>query len=312
MGNKSLQTLKICSSTQYECFGKDAVTFDIDECMHLQRMLTALSYYQDLDLDISEDKDEFMNFCENIYVECLNDYQHILSQHSQQLETIHEKITNDKKIGLNCEYNKCKSFHRYYDSERRKVTSSSTASIDGKLLFYVELFDNIHQWLHHLFDTGMRIKKKDLNMNDIANEQDEYIDNIFSQMMQVIDTNKDKCNVGNIDVRFGSDGNQKFKLNVDKDETKEGTFIDLLFNHLQQSNIPHLTIRRLNTFLINEEYDSDSIMDDINDFQHGSNIPKAVMWNLKCINSIIDCVQEQQSMSNVYGQSFCSEMLTFI
>ena len=58
---------------------------------------------------------------------------------------------------------------------------------------------------------------------------------------------------------------------------------------------------RLNIFLINEEYDTDSIMDDINDFKHGSNIAEAVMGNQKCINSIIDCVQEQQpSMSSNY------------
>ena len=56
-------------------------------------------------------------------------------------------------------------FKRYYDDNRgrsyghsddNKQQEGKKVTVDPKLWFCIDLLDNIHQWLFHLFETGMR------------------------------------------------------------------------------------------------------------------------------------------------------------
>ena len=83
---KSPIDLEICASTDSQCFGGSARSqVNINECIHLQRMLKGIKYYQLLNMDANPSNGAIlMDFCQNVYSELLNDYHHIISTHSTQ------------------------------------------------------------------------------------------------------------------------------------------------------------------------------------------------------------------------------------
>ena len=305
----------ICHSTECTCT-IDQYQFDINHCILLRRMTTALQYYQDLKAkDILSNNDEFIYFCKNVYVECLNDYQHIISTHSQHIDAIYEQIID--LFGY-CDHSKCQSLTRHYDARR-----NTTKDLDAQSTFYCEIFDSIHHWMYHLYDCGMRINKNcieikvDKNSDDNAYEDDQYIDKIFAEINKEISTKRDKFNVHS--DRFGRFNQKadKFKLNVGKlndynanisyqphFEDGGSTFIGALFHNLTISKVSTKTKSKLQRFLTNEEYDTETIIDDVKDHQYGigSNIINACKPDKHLINSISDYIEERTSY--VYNSAF--------
>eukprot|EP01084_Bolivina_argentea_P158579 276218_1 len=104
------------SSDGSNCFGKDAEKQDIviKKCDHLYRLLTGLKYYSLLNISNNAlSHNLFTEFCINIYKNALNDYIHIISIHSHQLEIIIEILIKTDVFGV-CTLSKCHLFQRHY------------------------------------------------------------------------------------------------------------------------------------------------------------------------------------------------------
>ena len=80
-----------------------------------------------------------------------------------------------------CEYSECISFKRYYDNSEKRLDETNGEKnaneiADSKGYFYRESLDNIHHWILHLFDAGMRTNKNntlEMNNNDSNSADDE-------------------------------------------------------------------------------------------------------------------------------------------
>ena len=266
------------------------------ECDHLNRMIHALQYYQLLNIHQNTSNIHlFMHFCMEIYKELLNDYQHIITIHGDQLETINQQLINNNDNLKQCHHSNCMLFKRYYNNSRTAITNESSATsdscvttkFDGETLFFCELFDNIHHWLYHLYDVGMRVKSSVINHhqnNDEKNDNeddDQYVDHEFRRIMSHIRERKEKVNV-NLNRR--NDQNNRFKLQMENNDSyqhltemdgnisRNALFMDLLLEELNEENISQKTVDKLYKYLEIEDFESDSIIDDVMNHQSGSNI----------------------------------------
>ena len=301
-----IEELTLCSSKYAKC-SIISYNINIHECVHLNRMLLALKYYHMLNLHTTpSNNDKFIHFYQNVYVELLNDYQHIISTHSQQLEPIHDHLVNNEQFGGACDHSKCKSFQRYYEDSREITTATN---MEYKLSFFCELLDSMHHWLYHIFDSGMRIKTSIITTaTDYKEEKvrdNAYIDTAFSRIKNEIWARRDKLEVNT--NRYDQESN-KYTLNVNatkhnnvNEKRRKGiTFTDILFHRLKRSGLPLSTINDIKWFLMNEDYDTDSIMNDTIDshyLQQHSNILKSVKDDQKCTLFITEFIQEMSSMS---------------
>ena len=107
------------------------------------------------------------------------------------------------------------------------------------------------------------------------------IDIQFKRIRNNIRTKRDQLK---IDIDIGnvqSACKNKFTLqttddNKEKQYNDNQTFIDVLFSYLKDQNVPKETREKLEIYLKKEEFDTDSMNEDILDYQNGSNIDKTM------------------------------------
>ena len=57
---------------------------DINKCDALKRMIMAMRYYKLLKVENNvENKEILISFCQTVYTQLVNDYEHIINNHSQ-------------------------------------------------------------------------------------------------------------------------------------------------------------------------------------------------------------------------------------
>ena len=174
------ETQNICipQTDQSHC---DKVTTDpINECISIKRLLSLLKMYSHLDIMNNKKHQnlliEQMNENEE-YKEFLNDYIHLLSDHSHQIQIINLSLEP-------CKISECKytsRHHRREDIEEMKQIDDN----DKNLNFYVSTMDSLHFYLHHLFDVGLRIKSS-TNENE-----DKSQDAQFSRVYEAVNKGKE-------------------------------------------------------------------------------------------------------------------------
>ena len=269
------------------CFGKKASKLQIilKNCKYLSRILDAIKYTQSIQENIydQETKDIAMEmYINEEYKNCLNDYNHIISTHSEHLEDIHRQL--DK-----CSIFECKTAKRCNNNDRRASDEQKSDSINNnnhdhensKAKFYSDLLDRTHFWLYHQFDVGMRIEKSVLNQkeNDFTVDLDEKaqnanLDHKFAKMKIEIMQRRNKYSK----KKQNAEQIDKYTMQVHKPDymTKSGdirdTFIDSICQQLQQEQIDTNTIASFLSFIAREQYDSDAVIADITQYDNGSNI----------------------------------------
>ena len=244
-------------------------------------MLNAMKYKQSLQqsIDNQSTRDIAMDmYINEEYKTCLDDYNHIISTHSDHLEDIHQQLKP-------CKLSECEMARRCNNNDRRgeiEQKSSNNNNIDGsfKTQFYSQLLDRIHFWLHHQFDVGMRIEKSIRNNGsnhddfDDKKMQNANVDSIFARIKTEINHRRNKWKL----KHSNSDQVEKYTLQVYKTEygAKSGnmghTFIDSILEQLQQEGIDGNITDSFRLFITLEEYDSDAIIADITQYENGSNI----------------------------------------
>ena len=274
------------------------------QCDHLNRILHALKYYRLLDLENNPSNHHiFANFCNVVYPQLLNDYQHIISTHSDQLEAIHEQLIKDDNFG-ECDLLKCALFRRHQENSRRQ-TASNEEKPHPKFSYCAELLDATHYWLFHLFQVGMRTKGKTVESgvdDDDKQIDDDYIDHEFKRIKDSIDQARGTANIGR--DRSGVEGN-KFQLNLANthDDTNTDqhatTFIDTLLQSMKAEKAP-LSRDLFKNYVQSQEYDSDAVVDDLIDYAAGSNILDAVD-DANFSRFLVDFIAEFKSLVSLHS-----------
>eukprot|EP01084_Bolivina_argentea_P133075 234836_1 len=73
------------------------------QCQSVNRLFAALKHYSMLNIMESEnDRDIFMNFMNDIYCQLIDDYIHLSTHHSRELEIMYVELTAESMFGI-CE-----------------------------------------------------------------------------------------------------------------------------------------------------------------------------------------------------------------
>lgn len=282
--------MEIFENSTDECFGKEAAveSIEIKKCSHLQRMLCALRYYRLLKLESNENStDLFAGFCQDVYKKLLHDHAHIISTHGQHIEYIYDKLPSDENYE-ECSYSECKLFDRYH-----RRTSANKEKADTIIRFYKSILDSMHNYLYHMFETGMRIRQSDINQaENIGSEKTENedetksgaIDQSFNSLTQHISkrrqelTDLDRFNQGTTgsNNKFILNTNSSSNAEIEQTTKNQSTFIDALLREIAQTDVSEEAVNQFCQHLKEEGHDSDSLEMDVLTHLSGSNIINAV------------------------------------
>ena len=267
------------------------------KCTPINRLLSALKYYSMLDIvNNTKHQDIFNDFINNIYgQQLINDYIHLINEHAQDLEEIHSSIINNKMFSK-CNIKTC-HFTSRHESEKDNDGNKKNA-LDPVLDFYKQTMDGLHFYLFHCFDAGLRTKKADNNDNDTDDEEgkgDKYFDVEFNRINKMISERKHITN------SFGRFKSNKFNIittphNNDNDGNST-TFLDEMYSHLASVGVPNNYIKKLKYFIMNQQYETDSLQYDVlndDDDDNNGNIEQYIS-NKRCIGSIKEFIKATKS-----------------
>eukprot|EP01084_Bolivina_argentea_P132659 234112_1 len=272
---------KIFENTDEKCtLNEDNINEDqvVVKCSHLLRIAVSLQYYQLLssftDNKESISRDIFIEFMTNTYTTFLNDYIHLISNHSSHILAIGNDLKKYHKF-RQCEINKCKFTQRRYRNRDRGNDENDGSEPHN---FHIDLFDTIHFYMAHLSDTGLRIVKhiytpttKKEILDD--NQDLDCIDHAFKEMTKQIKIKQAQCG---LDVGRLNNHNSKFTISAIQTQQNspnraadknEDPFIDYMFDALNHriENIKEKQLFFLNlaAYFEQEEYDTEAIYDDL-------------------------------------------------
>eukprot|EP01084_Bolivina_argentea_P110286 196967_1 len=129
-------------------------------CDRILRVIEALEYYQLLNVNNEmQNKNNLIVYCTETCPTLLNDWIHVLMRHNTHgdLDAIFKTLT--QQYHVECKMGGCIACLRHYRN-RRQIQVTET---DELLIFYRNLLDQIHCHLLHLYDVGLRVKKKHID-----------------------------------------------------------------------------------------------------------------------------------------------------
>eukprot|EP01084_Bolivina_argentea_P197919 339063_1 len=214
----------------------------ISNCSYLQRIRVALNHYERFcgnnSLNQSIDgKESFSRFCMESYHSLLDDYIHLITQHDDDLLKISNELQNEYGMKVNCSVDTCDKLRRHYG--RRKQTKQFNDELeckhDGKIDFYCGYFDQIHHFLFHLFDIGIRSNHQQIT--ESKNDTNDGInmdchDKIFALTTDVVKSKSKKY-----DIDRYNQTNNKFNIKINNLQNssvaKNGTCLDEIYSFVK-------------------------------------------------------------------------------
>eukprot|EP01084_Bolivina_argentea_P239302 402248_1 len=143
----------------------------VSECLSMKRMINTLKSYTSFIKcrDMQENKDDagFDTICAGISV-VLNDFHHLLQEHSHEFEDIYENIINNCNNRDPCIFSKCilrrrntrnRSQTKYQDFKKMYCDYFEKQDIATQ-----QILDTIHCHYLHSFDIGYKICAADFNI----------------------------------------------------------------------------------------------------------------------------------------------------
>eukprot|EP01084_Bolivina_argentea_P268284 455632_1 len=227
-----------------------------ENCLSLKRLIYGLKYCNTLNIEKGkDDQNHLIDFCKSVYSGILNDYIHLMTEHSDS-DNLHDINQSLQNYGICCNMFDCQLSLRH----RRRNASRIRANklLNMKYHFYVDLFDTLHYYLIHLYQSGLRIKQDEINKmtSEYNDTQYDCFDFEFSKLKTLIKQKSKKFD------SFESSGNNKFNITFAE---QDSTFTSAMLEHAIQNETSKHLINKLNHFLQTEEYDTDAITDDIKD-----------------------------------------------
>eukprot|EP01084_Bolivina_argentea_P072083 130917_1 len=183
---------------------KEEICNGYSNCCYIKRIMTALSYYNDLSVNTP---DGFIEFCDKYYdKQYLEDYIHFICVHKNDINSI-KKLHSDSCLNVNG----CVCTGRHF---RDKSSRHDDAKNESDALC-IDIFDSIHFYIHHMEECGLRISiNKDYirnendikdNMHDIKHIRDERV----ALIQQEIENRAKKCGLYK---RLNDTKNSKFNI----------------------------------------------------------------------------------------------------
>eukprot|EP01084_Bolivina_argentea_P222838 377145_1 len=297
----------------------DDIRCTVHKCKSVARIFTGLTYYQ------TNGQATFSEFLLKIYKNYLNDINHIITIHDKELEIINESLLRQSHY-IPCDVDKCllSDRHCQINDGKNGNVYANKKKMDPISQFHQETWDNVHFYLIHLFELGMRQRNEDKQEEEESKEEKkEDNDNIiddkwgcfdkqFKKQGKMIQSTRQKF--PRISGRFQPTSN-KFTIETLSDESKneyptvEGTLMDALekrFNN--DKDISAQQVDAFKQFVDAEEFDSDAVMEDIEAFgsennKQKSNILQATKDNQLC-TSIYDYVKELKFKGKAFSTGF--------
>eukprot|EP01084_Bolivina_argentea_P209994 357580_1 len=250
------------------------------KCRSVARLINIMGYVGQLDIIHNKnDQDKMVEICQqNNFL--LNDYIHLVTIHNNKFDEVLMLMNNNESV--KCDVNNCAQCFNHY---RARVTESKEKIkyIDEQkieLLFYTDIIDQMHFLLFHLHDFGLRVNREELqlHLNEISQQDNNtYVDCMFSSICKKIkEATKQLKKIDRLNCsRFN---NNKFKLqNELYDNVQSATLRDDIFSFLHDRGLIETLLKHK---LLDEEFDSDAIQNDINIScnGHNSNVKK---WSNK-------------------------------
>eukprot|EP01084_Bolivina_argentea_P307572 531644_1 len=267
-------------SNKKHCFKTNHKPPLIKNCHYLNRLIHGLKYYTSLSIANNE---IFMNFIDK-YPTLLNDYTHLIDTHGNDLEHIYNQLIQDKDFG-DCSIDKCIPFKTHFDQNRHAIVHSKQQP-NPKTHFYVDLFNNTHHFLFHLFHIGMRTTNTAIKRQEAqSDEKNEYkcVDYVFAERRKIIENKRNKHH---LKINRYSDNNNKFNINItyknnDINTNKKETFVDVFCKYIK-SQLTKIEAQAMCQFITHQQYDTDCIIYDIYANSNNSNL---INNNIKNKNS---------------------------
>lgn len=292
-----MASLLIFKEQSIECKQPESIN-----CLSIKRLLMALKYYSMLDVvNNKDDQNTFIQFINEIYINLLNDYIHLVTVHGNQLQELYQFITNSE-VFTNCNINHCQ-----FTSRHHRTNTNMISDYDSVLELNTEIMDSLHFYLFHCFDVGLRTFAKETK--DIGNIhqdserkhiQNEFYDPSFSKMVNKVDHCSQTTTSFN---RFQNNKKYSIQTAVNENDTmKNNTYLDELYQHLienkKEENNEEI-VYKLRRFVRNEQFDSESLMEDIMEILPRGNVSNHIQ-NAECIDSI----QNFMKMTQINSSSF--------
>eukprot|EP01084_Bolivina_argentea_P304164 525239_1 len=215
----------------------------ICNCLSLTRLCIGLKYYeiskQNPDVNTTDMFDSFNN---SIYTSLLNDYIHVMKQHSSSEQIIDIQNELETKYHIKkCNVQRCINLQRHYRSrEKEEKVSEKINKSDSYRELYCDWYDAFHHRIFHLFDLGLRFipadnkeNKEHNDNNDIDNDDISFVDQVFATKRDLLIKQTKQCE----NTPFTD--NNKFTIHINNNEndqetkTSETIFLDGMYEYIE-------------------------------------------------------------------------------
>eukprot|EP01084_Bolivina_argentea_P268313 455686_1 len=285
----------------------------ISNCSHLQRATAALRHYDTLKMDnklkSTDGIKKFTIFCQNSYKHFLNDYIHIITKHGDDLLFIQNELFNEYKF-TKCAVAECTKLQRHYGPSGRETVKNND-SLDAKEEFYRSYFDQLHHFIFHLYDVGVRTDIKETFESKEHTENDFLsIDKVFAAKRDIIRSKREQY-ATNMGIDRYDDENNKFMLKLDSTNSinqdgamTDETFEDELYKAMKNNdNIDDEMLANIQRFMDYNEYDTDAIEQDVEDWVV-SNVSTSNIYNHIGNTMVTEFVKQYQRHFKLSETSF--------
>ncbi len=170
--NKSAIDFNIFLNTE---INDDKKCKDISQCKAVQRVLTALIYYESLNRTAAENSNGqsiFTDLLCEAYSHYLSDITHVMTAHNSNADLLemHSLLLAQSPFGI-CEINQCLLSDRHCQISDGK-NGDINANIQSPLSVFVEqTWDNLHFYLLHLFEIGLRERQSETDTKESKEEK---------------------------------------------------------------------------------------------------------------------------------------------
>ena len=240
----------------------------------------------------------------------LDDFIHLTKKHGHQTQDICQYFIKQRG-GQDCDVLSCEFAIRHHRAEQKEELDEHKAQSTTSML-YADIMDSLHVYIHHLYQFGLRIEPKQ-QLEDITDHEDDrkeeenkHFDAEFWRTSNIIlNTRKNTKsferfgeNVGkyNISAKDGGIGT------VTNDKSGK-THFDELKKQLSKHRVNIECIERLQSFMKEEEYDTEALSMDIDLDSRNSNTAKELKDD-ECVQQIYNFTQNTKRMCPGYISIF--------
>eukprot|EP01084_Bolivina_argentea_P244285 409278_1 len=275
----------------------------IKNCKYLKRLINGLRKFEKLNSNINdENQKHFVECCVDNYKELLSDYSHLVTKHNDDLHKINQNLITIYRF-KECNVKQCSLTDRHHSNNRDEKTEYKTNDKmfeDPLINLYIETYDSLHYYLFHLFDAGLRTSII-LTETDYVTDDSKCVDEKFKKMNEIIIDKKKKFN-----ALFLQNKQSKFNLHITNDgnDVDEITFLDRILMTLCDT--------QNSAFIVHEEYDTDAIIQDMEDGIEFSNMNRHInAAKYTELNDLFESIKQKTFYKTLTKNSFSTGLIFY-